>query len=117
MSDKKVIAGVKHKTDRTILSFFPKRQRISADENNNNSTAPIEISNQSEANALESGQSQGGGDSEKVENKRSFQSAWLRDFSWLKYDKEKGTMICELCLKHKKINALTEGSSNFRLLS
>ena len=114
MSDKKIVNGVKHKSDRTILSFFPKRQKISADENNNSSTDPIRISNLAEADVSENGKSQGGGgDCEKVEAKRSFQFSWLRDFSWLKFDKEKSQMTCELCLKHKKANALTEGTSNF----
>ena len=108
MSDKKTVTGVKHKSDRTILSFFPKRQRISADENNNYSTDPIQIANPAEADVSENGKSQGGGDSEKVEAKRSFQSSWLRNFSWLRFDKEKSRMACEFCLKHKKANALTE---------
>ena len=114
LSDKKIVTGVKHKSDRTILSFFPKRQKISADENNNSSTDPIQISNPAEADVWENGKSQGVGDCEKVEAKRSFQSSWLRDFSWLRFDKEKSQMTCELCLKHKKANALTEGTSNFR---
>ena len=114
MSDKKIVNGVKHKSDRTILSFFPKRQKISADENNNSSTDLIQISNPAEADVSENGKSQGGGDCEKVEAKRSFQSSWLRDFSWLRFDREKSQMTCELCLKHKKANALTEGTSNFR---
>ena len=109
MSDKKIVTGVKHKSDRTILrSFFRKRQRISADENNNSSTDPIQIANPAEADISENGKSQGGGDSEKVKAKRLFQSSWLRDFSWLGFDKRKSQMTCELCLKHKKANALTE---------
>ena len=108
MSDKKIVTGVEHKSDRTILSFFPKGQRISADENNNSSTDPIQITNPAEADVSENGKPQGGGDSEKVEAKRSFQFLWLRDFSWLRFDKEMSQMTCELCLKHKKANALTE---------
>ena len=109
MSDKKIVTGLKHKSDRSILSFFPKRQRISANENNNFSTDPFQIANLAEADVSENGKkSLGGGDSEKVEAKRSFQSLWLMDFSWLRFDKEKSQMTYELCLKHKKANALTE---------
>ena len=63
MSDKKIITGVKHKSDRTLLSFFPKRQRISADENNNSWTDPIQIANPAEADVSENGKPQevGGG--------------------------------------------------------
>ena len=38
MSDKKITTGMKHKSDRTILRFFSKWQRISAYENNNSCT-------------------------------------------------------------------------------
>ena len=41
--EQEIVTGVKHKPDRTTLSSFPKRQRISADENNNSSTDPIQI--------------------------------------------------------------------------
>ena len=81
---------------------------ISADENNNSSTDPIQIANSAEADVSENGKSQGRGDSEKVEAKRSFQSSWLRDFSWLRLDKEKSQMTCDLCLKYKKANALAK---------
>ena len=92
MLDKKIVTGVKHKSNRTILSCFPKGQRISADENNNSSADPIQIANSAEADVSENGKSQGDGNFEKVEARRSFQSSWLRDFSWLRFVKEKSQM-------------------------
>ena len=57
MSDKKIVTCVKHKSDRTILSLFPKWQRISANENNNYSTDPIQVANPAEADVSENGKS------------------------------------------------------------
>ena len=60
MSNKKIVTGVKYKSDRTILCFFPKRQRISANENNNSSTDFIQIANPAEADVSTNGKSHGG---------------------------------------------------------
>ena len=43
-----------------------------------------------------------------------FQSNWLRTFPWLRVDNTKDKMFCDICIKHKKNNTLTDGSSNFR---
>ena len=48
MLDKKIVTGVKHKSHRTVPSFFPKQQGISANENNSSSTDPIQILNLAE---------------------------------------------------------------------
>ena len=72
MSDKKIVTDVKHKSNRTILSFFPKRQRISADENNNYSTDPIQIANPAEADVSENSKSQGVGILKKLRQKDCF---------------------------------------------
>ena len=95
MSDQKIVTGLKHKSDRTILRFISKRQRFFAYENSNSSSDPIQIINWAEADVLERGKSQrswgGGGGGfyfEKVEMKRLFQSSWLRDFSCLRFDKD-----------------------------
>ena len=110
MSDKKIVIGVKHKSDRTILSFFPKRQRISADENNNSCTDPIQIASPAEAEVSENGKSQWVGILKKLRQKDRFSFRGSGNFSWLIFDtdKEKSKMTCELCLKHKKANALTK---------
>ena len=55
MLDKKIVTGVKHKSHRTVPSFFPKQQGISANENNSSSTDPIQILNLAEAAIPESG--------------------------------------------------------------
>ena len=44
---------------------------------------------------------------------RKFRLAWKNVYPWLQYDKEKG-MSCSICVKHKKNNAFTEGTNNFR---
>ena len=67
MSDQKIVTGLKHKSDRTILRFISKRQRFFAYENSNSSSDPIQIINWAEADVLERGKSQrswggGGGD-------------------------------------------------------
>ena len=72
MSDKKIVTGVKHTSDRTILSFFPKRQRISADENNNSSTDPIQIAKPAEADVSKNDKSQGVGILKKLRQKDRF---------------------------------------------
>ena len=72
MSDKKIVIGVKHKSDRTVLSFFPKRQKISAYENNNSSADPIQIANPAEADVSENGILQGVGILRKVRQKDRF---------------------------------------------
>ena len=43
-----------------------------------------------------------------------FQSNWLSKFPWLRVDDTKDKMFCDICIKHKKNNTLTDGSSNFR---
>ena len=45
---------------------------------------------------------------------RTFQKTWLRDHTWLRYEKE--SMFCYFCQKSKKTNpfASAEGCTNFR---
>ena len=52
--------------------------------------------------------------SETAKEVRVFQSNWLSKFPWLRVDDTKDKMFCDLCIKHKKNNTLTDGSSNFR---
>jgi len=44
---------------------------------------------------------------------RKFRPAWKNVYPWLLYDEEKG-MSCSFCVKHKKNNAVTKGTTNFR---
>ena len=44
---------------------------------------------------------------------RKFRLAWKNVYPWLQYDEEKD-MSCSICVKHKKNNAFTEGTNNFR---
>ena len=44
---------------------------------------------------------------------RKFQDR-TRDFPWLIYDSNKNVMKCNVCIKAKKQNVLTEGTNNFR---
>ena len=52
--------------------------------------------------------------SETAKEVRVFQSNWLSKFQWLRVDDTKDKMFCDLCIKIKKNNTLTDGSSNFR---
>ena len=54
------------------------------------------------------------GDQRKPKKSRTFQKTWLRDHTWLRYEKE--VMFCYFCRKSKKTNplALVEGCTNFR---
>ena len=45
---------------------------------------------------------------------RTFVPAWLDRYEWLRYDEQLNVMFCDLCLKHRKSNAFTEGCQNFR---
>ena len=49
----------------------------------------------------------------KTTSARSFQTRWLRDHTWLRF--ENGVMFCHFCRKSKKTNAFgSTGCSNFR---
>ena len=45
---------------------------------------------------------------------RKFRPLWQKTFPWLQYDEQKDLMLCAICLKHKKNNAFTKGTNNFR---
>ena len=49
----------------------------------------------------------------KSKKKYSFQTEWTKKWPWVKNDPEKG-MLCSLCIKHQKLNALTTECFNFR---
>ena len=55
-------------------------------------------------------------DGKEVQNKseRKFQNNWLRDYSWLMFDREENYMQCSLCIKHRKNNSLTQKNTNFK---
>ena len=44
---------------------------------------------------------------------RKFRLAWKNVYPWLQYDEEKG-MPCSICVRHRKNNAFTKGTNNFR---
>src|SRR5690349_8920590 len=46
---------------------------------------------------------------------RPFQDNWLDKFFWLSYNKEDNIMYCKLCIKHGKSNAMTKGSTRFKI--
>jgi len=49
----------------------------------------------------------------KTTSARSFQTRWLRDHTWLRF--ENGAMFCHFCRKSKKTNPFgSAGCSNFR---
>ena len=50
----------------------------------------------------------------KNHKKKTFQKTWLRDHTWLRYEKE--AMFCHFCRKSNKKNpfASAEGCTNFR---
>ena len=57
------------------------------------------------------------GPNEEVENEKimkSFQTKWLKEHHWLRYDEEKNMMFCSICLDYNKDNAMTKGCNNFR---
>ena len=45
---------------------------------------------------------------------RSFVPSWLDRFDWLRFDRTRNLMFCDLCMKYRKNNAFTEGCQNFR---
>jgi hypothetical protein len=45
----------------------------------------------------------------KFDAPRAFQESWKIGKTWLKYDNETKSMLCNLCLKHKKTNSFTSG--------
>ena len=48
------------------------------------------------------------GPNEEVENEKimkSFQTKWLKEHHWLRYDEEKNMMFCSICLDYNKDNA------------
>ena len=49
-----------------------------------------------------------------LKNPRVFKRKWCDVYSWLQFDEEENSMLCSLCLKHKKSNALTSECRNFR---
>ena len=43
-----------------------------------------------------------------------FRSKWLAEFPWMRYDKAKNAMFCDLCYTHKKSNRYVRGTQNFK---
>ena len=87
---------------RTLESFFaPKR---SQSESEKNDTEEEQCINQEETYE----------DRGKPKKSQTFQQTWLRDHTWLQYEKE--AMFCFFCQKSKKTNpvALAERCTNFR---
>ena len=108
----------KKKKPRTILSFFSKSTAdkelsISVqDPNNAPSTSGTENLDQMPAKTTETPKLPPSKASIKKE--RKFQDHWLKDYSWLEYDRVKNSMSCRLCIKHNKQNALTGLNNNFK---
>ncbi|XP_033736369.1 zinc finger protein 862-like [Pecten maximus] len=103
---------------RTVLHYFSVSQRS---DNNNDGTIDDSTTQSDGASVKNTEQS----DIEITEYKpvdqtesstsgRVFQSKWFSLFSWVTFNEEKNVMQCSLCLKHRKVNTLTEGTSNFR---
>lgn len=46
--------------------------------------------------------------------KDKFRSKWLVEFPWIRYDKAKNVMFCDLCCTHKKDNPYVNGTQNFK---
>ena len=87
---------------RTLESFFA--QNRSQSESEKNDTEEEQCINQEETNE----------DRRKPKKSRTFLKTWLRDHTWLRYEKE--AMFCYFCRKSKKTNpfATAEGCTNFR---
>ena len=108
----------KKKKPQTILSFFSKSTAdkelpISVqDPNNAPSTSGSENLDQMPAKTTETPKLPPSKASIKKE--RKFQDRWLKDYSWLEYDRDKNFMSGRLCIKHNKQNALTGLNNNFK---
>ena len=87
---------------RTLESFFAPNR--SQSESEKNDTEEEQCINQEETNE----------DRRKPKKSRTFLKTWLRDHTWLRYEKE--AMFCYFCRKSKKTNpfATAEGCTNFR---
>ena len=87
---------------RTLESFFARNR--SQSESEKNDTEEEQCINQEETNE----------DRRKPKKSRTFLKTWLRDHTWLRYEKE--AMFCYFCRKSKKTNpfATAEGCTNFR---
>lgn len=46
--------------------------------------------------------------------KRNFQEGWLKQYSWLEYDRINNAMSCKLCMKYNKHNSMTVANQNFK---
>lgn len=116
----------KHR-NRTMFSFFPKVPkadlRLEAAELSTIDSVHDTAENMSETGAtvsptlspnIDKKAGKTGSLSNQTDDGRHFSDKWLQEYTWLQYDAEKNVMTCSLCIKHKKTNAMTTGTSNFR---
>ena len=80
---------------RTLESFFARNR--SQSESEKNDTEEEQCINQEETNE----------DRRKPKKSRTFLKTWLRDHTWLRYEKE--AMFCYFCRKSKKTNPFCKG--------
>ena len=101
--------AAKRKREYTLFDLWGKKPK-SGDENNEKAIDSVANTSGPSTQTKETMPQS----SETAKEVRVFQSNWLSKFPWLCVDDTKDKMFCDLCIKHKKNNTLTDGSSNFR---
>ena len=128
MSKRKLTENEQKHRGPTRLTFFPKLSKanpthepsVTPETNSDLADSAHKLSNDNHNTETPSPMESSDPEAEKTESSknrtddRCFQEKWLSDYSWLQYDKEKKIMTCSLYIKHKKKNAMTTGTSNFR---
>ena len=112
--------AAKRKQSMSLLNYFkgsaPKKQSPNKDENGNSENESelsdsVSESNKNESVNLSGDLSENPSTSSASKN-RPFHKKWLNDFKWLNFNENANAMTCTLCLRHKKVNSLTNGKCN-----
>ena len=104
--------AAKRKREYTLFDLWGKKPK-SGDENNEKATDSVADTSGPSTQTKET-MPQSSETVQMAKEVHVFQSNWLSKFPWLRVDDTKDKMFCDLCIKHKKNNTLTNGSSNFR---